>query len=538
MSGRRTGRWRRWVRVVLTLAPFTAGCAGPGPRLFPPATFDERSIGSGRVERRYDVSGDGRPDYAERLGADGRVEALCYDTDQNGAYEEQVELDAIPAAERRDLILLLDSVPFGVVDEVWRSGRLRHFARPVRVISPFPVMTDVAYSDLVGTIPVPAAESEYFDGQRLQNGYEVYLQHGNTPWQRFVSYRLSSSAHALAYTRSYDWYLHELGRVEREFDETEGRFIGYCVGTSALGAQHGRNGHVTGLIQLDRFCQELMRRARGRLRITLISDHGHNLVSSQRIPLTEMLARFGYHVGARIAGENDVVVPEFGVVTYAAIWTRRPADVARDAVAIEGVELVAFRDGNGDVVVIDRGGRAVIRRRELWSSAGDGSAADETRADGDARGGGAAGRTLSRVAFAYDRERGDPLRLAGVWDELGARGLIDESGFVDDQALCAATLAHEFPDAVRRLWRAFHGLMRHTPDVMLSLQDGWHCGSPLMTRLLPLAAAHGSLRASSTYAFAATTAGQLPESVRMDALGAHLCALRVDFPDGALAFGP
>ncbi|MCG3127835.1 MAG: hypothetical protein CHACPFDD_02707 [Phycisphaerae bacterium] len=512
-------RWRRasgevaavaWLGLI---AGAIAGCAGPGPRLFPPAALDELSIGAGCVERRYDTNGDGRPDRAERLGASGRVETLCYDADQDGSYEEQVELSAIPAAERRDVILLLDSVPHGLVEDAWSRGRLRLFGRPARVVSPFPVMTDVAYSDLLGTTPVPAAESEYFDGDRLRNGYAVYLRHGNTPWQRFVTYRLSSAAHPLAYTRSYDWYLHELGRIERGLEDSEGRFVGYSVGTSALGAQNGRNGHVAGLVELDRFCQELMFRAHGRLRITLVSDHGHNLIKSRRVPLSEMLARFGYRVGERLRSENDVVVAEFGIVTYASIWTPRPADVARDAVAIEGIELAAYRDADGDVVVIDRAGRARIRRRELETRDADGA------------------NEAARSAFSYDCERGDPLRLRAVWDDLAARGQVDAEGFVDDRTLCDATLETDFPDAVRRMWRAFHGLMEHTPDVMLSVQDGWHCGSALMTRVLPLSAAHGSLRGSSTFAFAATTAGELPATVRMDELGGRLRALGVDMPD-------
>jgi hypothetical protein len=225
---------------------------------------------------------------------------------------------------------------------------------------------------------------------------------------------------------------------------------------------------------------------RGRICITLLSDHGHNLVSSRRIPLSEAIAEFGYQVGNKLNGPMDVVVPEFGVVTCAAIYTHQPQRVAADVVGLEGVEHTTYLDEADRVIVLSPSGRAVISHRSN--------------------------------AYRYQPLEGDPLDLLPIIEQLAAEGKVDADGYIDDQVFFKATVDGAWPDAVYRLWRAFHGLVQYQPDVLVSVQDGWHCGSPGMTRYLQLAAAHGSLNRSSSTGFAATMAGAIPPVLRMQDL--------------------
>lgn len=489
-----------------------AGCVGPRPTMFPPAPQHVEKE-AGREGRYYDVNLDGTIDYCEQLSAEGRIDELRYDEDQDGTFETIVRPDAIDASEKRDLVLLLDSVPFQMVDDTWLSGRLRHFPRPSRVIAPFPVMTDLSFSEFFGVAPCVGVESEYFDGTRLTDGYGTYISGGNTHWQRHVDYRLTPSAHALAYFNSIEWYAHELGRIERLFHERgSGPFVGYLVGTSALGAQHGRNGHAYGLVELDRFCQAMMWRTRGRVRITMLSDHGHNLLPSNRVPLPEMLEQFGYRVRDRLEDACDVVVPQFGVVTYASIHTRSPAAVAGDVISIDGIEFAIYRDVDDSVVVLSRGGKARIERRSSWR--GDGPAGEEMER-GEGR-------------FRYDAIEGDPLLIKPLIERIRDRRGVDSEGFVGDEDLFHETALHVYPDVVHRLWRAFHGLTTHTPDVMVSVRDGWHCGSRFMTKVRPMSAAHGNLGMASSAAFAVSMGGALPAVIRMDRLREELTSRGVD----------
>jgi len=475
--------------LLAAIALALGGCAGPPPRLFPVAPVQVAARADGGWDRWYDTDGDGRADYCEQLSADGLITTLGYDTTGDGRLDEQVELAAVPADQCRHLILLLDSVPFGMVQDLRAQGRFRFFPPPSQVISPFPVMTDPSFAELFGTTPTPGVESEHFDGRRLTNGYIVYANKGNVPWQAHVDYYLAPALHACAYLWPRAWYDHELRRVEETFEGSTGKKLtAYLVGTSAVGARIGRNGHQAGLIKLDRLCQALMYKAHGRLRITMLSDHGHNLVSSRRVPLSDLLREFGYRVHDTLEKPDDVVVPEFGMVTCAAIHTRIPAAAAADAVGIEGIELAAYRDpGGDDVVVLSRSGRARIAH--------------------------------SPAGLRYRAEQGDPLAMLAVLEQLAQQGKVDADGFVDDRVLFEATAAHEYPDAVYRLWRAFHGLIQHTPDVLLSVQDGWHCGSPTQSRLVQLMAAHGNLRPLGSLGFAMSMAGPLPPLMRMAELG-------------------
>lgn len=486
--------------VILAAAISLIGCAGPPPKLFPVTPIKLEVDSSSATRREYDTDGNGEVDFIETLAARGGVSELRTHEPGNGwtALDWQPDRPA-SATNARQILIIVDSVPFHMVREAWESGRFRAFHPPVRTIAPFPVMTDLSLSEFFGCSPCPGVESAYFDGRRLRDGYETYAQGGNVPWHQFVDYWMNMTAHAFAYLWPDAWFDHELGEIQVAFTQsTQRRFTGYCVGTSALGALQGRNGHARALVQLDRFCQWIIRREQGRVHITLMSDHGHNLMLSKRIPLPETLGRMGYRISDRLKKPGDVVVPEFGIVTCAALSTREPDRVSRDVVSIDGIRLAAYLDAAHDeVIVIARDGEARIGR------------------DADGR-------------FSYRAQRGDPLQLLPIIADMqrGASGT--EVPVLDDGMLRNATMTHVYPDALHRLWRAFHGLVKNTPDVLIDVEDGFHCGSPFMSKTIDLAAAHGNLGQLSTSGFCMTTAGQLPPDLRMDELANALKTLGFD----------
>lgn len=494
------GRWLRvavWWATAATAA--WGGCAEPGPTYFPVAPLAEERLADGRVSRLYDLSGDGSADYSEVLSAEGRVALLRYDVNGDGTFEEEVARRTAGAAARdnRHLVLILDSVPFAMVDVMWRQGRFRLFAPPSRVISPFPVMTDLSLAEFFGTSPSPAVESMYYDGHALQGGYLNYAAEGNAGWNANTSYHLIHFIHSVAYLQPRTWFEHELGKIQRFFYATDDNpFVGYVVTTSGLGAHFGRDGHQPALVKLDRFCQSVMHAMRGRVEITLMSDHGHNLVPSRRIPLSELLGAMGYRVADRLEGPQDVVVPEFGVVTCAAVYTRSAASVARDLAGVDGIDLTMHREGEAVMV---RSRRGVAR---VWRGTG---------------------------GYGYACEEGDPLELRAILDGLRADGAERADGTFDDRVLFEATKGHRYPDALQRVWRPFDGLMTYTPDVLVSVEDGWHAGSALQTELVDISSTHGSLNAASSLGFVMSTAGSVPEYVRMEDLRRELRALGVPF---------
>ncbi|MBI4580585.1 MAG: hypothetical protein HY718_12835 [Planctomycetes bacterium] len=472
------------------------GCAGPGPTLLPAVPAKIEPAAGGATLQWYDTNGDARLDYAEEVGADGRVGKLRYST---GKAIEEVDLRAIPPGERRDLVLILDSVPFAMVQQAWRHGGFQFFPRPTRTIAPFPVLTDPCLVDFFHLLPGVAIESDYYDGKGQTRPYDVYLGGGVAVWHPRVDYWLSHTAHGSAYLDQLPWFDHELRRIQDGFDRSgKTTFIGYCVGTSALGALRGWDGHAIGISRVDRFCHAMMFRTRGRLRITLLSDHGHNNVpASRRIPLTDLLREMGYRITDRLQAPGDLVVPEFAMVSSAAIYTRTPAPVARAVVQIEGIELSAYREADDGIVVLSRDGEARVRK--------------------------------SPGGYRYEVGMGDPLRLTPILDRLKQQGRIEPDGCFADAVLLEATRDHIYPDAVDRLWRTFHEQFKHPPDVLISVQDGYHCGSAFQTRAVgALKAVHGNLGPLSSSGFAMTTAGELPEVLRMRDLADALAGLGMD----------
>ncbi len=93
---------------------------------------------------------------------------------------------------------------------------------------------------------------------------------------------------------------------------------------------------------------------------------------------------------------------------------------------------------------------------------------------------------------------------------------------VADADWFAATTEHVYPDPLYRLWRAFHGLLVNTPDVLVSIEDGYCYGTSFFNLWVNLKSAHGSLRRSSTHGFVMSTAGRVPDPIRMKDLTTQL----------------
>lgn len=489
---------RRWRRAAPLLVVVTiAGCIGP--RQFPAAPLSTMKHPDGGYERAYDTNSDGRADSVEVLNKFGRVTSVRYDRDHDGAYEIQHDWTASGTNPRpdaqRQLLIILDSIPFDLVQEVHRQGHFAYFHRPTRVLAPFPVMTDPSLAEFFGIAPVPGVEAAYFDGQRLTDSSDTYMAAGNAPWMECASFHLPLIDHAWSYLYPNMMYDYGLARLQDEYEDSEDSdFIGYMVGTSAVGSKHGREGHLAALRRLDRLCQQFIADAGGELQITLMSDHGHTCRQGRRLSLGPHLAAGGFRVALAVNDANDVIVPEWGLVSCAALYCKPDTTprLAAHAVKSKGVEHAAYRATSGDVIVLSKSGSArVVREQDR---------------------------------LAYMAESGDPLNLAPTIETLRREGRLDARGFAAAGDWFDATVDHPFPDAPARLHRAFNGLFKNVPQVLLSLEDGVYHGSGSLALILRMAAVHGSLRPESSYGFAMSTIADLPASVPMQSLRASMNA--------------
>ncbi len=486
--------------LFVSLLAATAGCD-------PTLRFPVDPMARGQHVRAqaltYDTDGNQRPDYWQRLNDAGRVVELRFDDDRNGEPDAVVDLSAVDAAEVPHFIIALDGCPYVCAEQAYRQGRLRLFRPPVRVISPFPAMTDVALSRVWHVGPCRGYEALWFDRQanRLNNGILTYLAAENSPWVPKTDYRCSFLWDASAYLTPQLVFDHEMRGLYRTFKRVErGTASGYTVGTAGLGTRGGREAFGEILRRVDRLCQQIVLERRGRVTISILSDHGHGLMPCRRVTFGRFLTERGFHLGKRLEGPNDAVTVEYGLVTYAAFWAKQPealGEVLRDHHAVE----LTFVRGDGEVIVLSPGGRAVIRRQS----------------DG----------------YVYDQVEGDPLRLGPLVDRLRAAGHVAAEGVIDDRTLLAATADHLFPDPLHRAWWAFNGVTEISADVIVSLHNGFSHGGGFFDAMIGGAeSTHGSIDRLSSTAFAMTMRGLLPPVLRSeDVLAALERAGGKDRPD-------
>jgi len=458
------------------------GC--PSAVKFPDRACRVQPAEPGELLLSYDLDGDRRVDYQTLEDAAGRIVELRY-PDAAGLFADRVPLDQIDPADLPHFIIALDGVPFELVDALYRQGRFRLFYPPTRLISTFPSMTDLAFWKVFGGRQPLAYEAEYFDraAQRLVPGNQTYLSGANADWARRLDYRCSFAADAFAYlcpTQVFEQELRGMDNALRRKDQ--GTAVVYSVGTAGLATQGGRQAILSYLRQIDRFAEQLVRQRRGRVRLTLLADHGHNMAGRGRVRFDDRLRHAGFRVRNRLDDDRDVVIIEYGLVTYAALYTRRPDQVADVLLADPAVSLACYPQDD----------RVVLRTLT------DRAAVEH--ADG---------------RYRYQAELGDPLDLLPVVAQLQRTGHVDDAGFIDDRALLAATACREYPDPLHRLWQAFHGLVDQPPDLVVCLQDGWCHGSGFFHTLIGGASStHGSLNRLNSATFALTMWAPLPDVLR------------------------
>jgi hypothetical protein len=458
-----------------------AGCAGP---LRFPAEPLQASPNSPSPTASYDIDGDGRADYVTVAGPDGRIARIGYVT---GGEEPEtfVDLDSLHPRACRHLVLIVDGIGYETVKAYRDAGRLRLFHEPAPVVSTFPAMTDIALADIFESVRPLGYEARYFDHakNRLVGGDAEYLSMLNEDWVRCTDYRAGTLVDPLAYLFPHYYFREELKALLNLIQRRDRPMVvAYLVSTAGLGTKHLRQGQEDVLEAVDRLAHQLVWESRGLVKVTVLSDHGHQLVPAKWIDFRTFLRQRGWRVTERLDKEEDAVVIDYGLVTYASFATRRGEALGRTLLEHEGVDVVTYVT-DGAVAVASDEGAARIERQD--------------------------GR------FRYVQETGDPLHLAPVIAAAKADGRLDADGFADDRTWLVLTHDHLYPDPLVRMWRAFHGLTEHVPDVIASLADGYSAGLPSRAARYPDGAStHGDLARKSTVAFVMSTSGAAPAAAR------------------------
>ncbi|HWP43152.1 MAG TPA: hypothetical protein VNO14_07965 [Blastocatellia bacterium] len=401
----------------------------------------------------------------------------------------------------RRLVLALDGVPWQAIDESRSGGRFRVFHPPARVISPFPTMTNIGMNAMLGARKPLGYENLYFDRARgrMCGGSMKYIKRRSEDpdrrgYNHLLDYEEPMQFEFLVYVFPGRIFSADLSKLLDAFKRSRApAFYAFLKSTDGVIHIGGREKLMPVLAELDAALSQLYEDHKGELEILLYSDHGNALLPFKRVSMKTHLAAHGFEPSSRVSSRRSVIIPGFGLCSYAPIYTTPESrrEIAEALSTLTGVDFSVFRpldddsaNGGGVTELIGSRGRARIHY------------------DAHSR------------AFRYERIEGDPLALAAAVAELEASGSIDGRGYAPDSAWFEATRDHTYPDALRNIWSSVREHVESTADILVSFEDGYCYGSAVFDRLVSLAATHGSALRSTSFAFLMSTHRGYPDCLR------------------------
>ena len=394
--------------------------------------------------------------------------------------------------EARWLIVCADGVPFDEFAALWQEGHFREFFRPVPLVSPFPTASGVALTSVFHADPVAGYEDGYFDIERnrLSGGALKTTSLQDIPYVKRLDYDLPGLLRGVAYVLPRKSFRADLGRLRQRFLASKAKvFVAHIATTDSLYHIRTREEMRALLLEVESLLRELYFDAGGKLRITFFSDHGNSLAPGHPVPLGEHLAAGGWQLATRCGNSRELVVPAYGLLGYFAVYCagEEKAALARHLARMEGVDLVVYAEGEG-VVVENAAGSARLE----WRDEG--------------------------AVFRYLQVDADPLALEEILKRLQEERKMDTEGWVSDAELFAATAAHRYPDAARRLWQWATNHVVNRADLVVSLKPGFHQGTNAFEWMVDMRSTHGSLDRAQSLGFATSTDGPLRGMIRSEEL--------------------
>jgi hypothetical protein len=432
------------------------------------------SNGDGVIDTwRLDSSQDGVADIAELdTDGDGRIDRLQV----SHPKQEVIDVSGGEArVARRKLAICLDGVPYEDMAALWDQGYFREFARPGKLISSFPSLSDVALTELLHTGKVPGYENLYFDTQRNQiaGGATSTVAKVRMPYLDALHYDEPGIFKGLAYLIPIRIYHADLGRFRKRYAASQQSvYVAHICSTDSVCHVLNREQFLKLMLEVDRLLREIYLQQRGQVDLVVFSDHGNSHVQNRRIDLDEFLAQNGFRVESSINSEKSVVIPAFGLVGALPVYSQpqNTAKLARLLASHEATDFTAYLEGEAIQVCSSRGSALI-----------------------EAKG---SGRSLK-----YSAVEGDPLQLKPVMLRLLEQRQLDAEGFASTESWFAAAATHEYADAVNAIYTGVTNHVANRANVLVSLKDGYHYGSPFFDWLVTMRSTHGNLRRTSMTGF-------------------------------------
>src|SRR5690349_12484104 len=265
--------------------------------------------------------------------------------------------NSTPQLHPRRLLLCLDGVPHKLIEGERSRGLFDSFKSPARLLSPFPTMTNVALSAMLGATPPAGYESLYFDrkARELRGGISKYIGR-RTPdkipssYMDALDYQEPLPFEFLIYVAPEKVWRADMQRFRERFRSAPQTrdYFAFLKATDGLLHSQGPERLAIALESLDKILREIREYCGEETEIVMFSDHGMNLEENRRVNLRTSLQRQGF----------EVVIPAFGLCSYVAIYCRASElipQIARATLEATGVDFAVYKDGSEVVVESERG---------------------------------------------------------------------------------------------------------------------------------------------------------------------------------------
>ncbi len=413
-------------------------------------------------------------------------------TSKRGTHSELIKRGAPPP---RHLIICVDGIGFSLIEKMFAEGNFREFRAPGRMIAPFPTLTNISMTEIMHPLGVPPAngyEDSFYDIERnrmrgtLLDRFrrKSFIQDS---FRELFDYHPSAIKSGLGYAApplsTYLEALSDLLRLKQKFNgSSQPTFYAYLGATDSLAHLGGERLVKSYLRRLDSTLANLRREHGASLTITVFSDHGNHFRSYRRVKLQNALRASGFTPDKRLRGNRSVVLPQFGLIGCAVLFTEEDNEraVAEAVRSIEGVDFVSY-ERDGIVYVLGEGSAATIER--------------------------------AGTRYRYREQRGDSLDLIPIVRSLRNDDR-SSADFIEDAAWFAATQNSMRPDAVRRIYDGATTHTRNRAGVIVSFKEGYYSGSRTLDIFAFLQATHGSLGREQSLGFVFSATRPMPAYIR------------------------
>jgi hypothetical protein len=397
----------------------------------------------------------------------------------------------------RHLIICVDGVGFSTVERMRADGSFKLFHAPSRMISSFPSLTNAAISKILapaGASLMAGYEDSYFDpgANKMCGGLLDRFRRGRFiqgTFRELFDYHPPTILSGLASTAPpVSTYLEsttDLRQLKQKAKRSRKPvFFAYTGASDSMAHVGGEPMLRNFLERLNATAEDLARRSKTGMAISIFSDHGNHFCEYKRVGLKAPLRDAGYTIEKSLQSSTTVVLPQFGLVGSAVLFATdaHKKRLAEIICSVEGVDFASYQEDS---------------KVHLLSAEGEATIENEGN------------------SYRYQPISGDPLKFWPVVSQMSGNRA---NGFVRDEEWFEATRDAERPDAVKRVFEGVTLGVVNRASVIVNFQDGYYGGSPLLDRFASLKSTHGNLGQEQSYGFVMTTEKELPPYIRADDL--------------------